>query len=78
MLVFKENVKGFVYDSIDGSIVKIFDGELNEEEERKKFQEAVNSWRSGTDQKSNKNKEQIQNLPDILSTHLPRQGVISP
>lgn len=31
MLVFKENVKGFIYDSIDGSIVKIFDGELNED-----------------------------------------------
>lgn len=31
MLVFKENVKGFIYDSIDGSVVKIFDGELNED-----------------------------------------------
>ena len=31
MLVFKEDVKGFVYSSINGSIVKIFDGELNED-----------------------------------------------
>jgi len=31
MLVFKENVKGFIYDSIDGSIVKIFNEELSED-----------------------------------------------
>jgi hypothetical protein len=31
MLVFKENVYGFVYDSIDGSIVKIFNEELSED-----------------------------------------------
>jgi hypothetical protein len=31
MLVFKEDVKGFVYDSIDGSIVKIFNEELSED-----------------------------------------------
>lgn len=31
MLIFKENVKGFIYDSIDGSIVKIFNEELSED-----------------------------------------------
>lgn len=31
MLVFKKDVKGFVYDSIDGSIVKIFNEELSED-----------------------------------------------
>jgi hypothetical protein len=31
MLVFKEGVKGFIYDSIDGSIVKVFNEELSED-----------------------------------------------
>ena len=31
MLIFKENDKGFIYDSIDGSIVKIFNEELSED-----------------------------------------------
>jgi hypothetical protein len=30
MLVFKEGVKGFIYDSINGWVVKIFDKELSE------------------------------------------------
>ena len=32
MLVFKENVKGFIYDSINGWVVKVFDKEFNESE----------------------------------------------
>jgi hypothetical protein len=32
MLVFKEGVKGFIYDSINGWVVKIFDKELTESE----------------------------------------------
>jgi len=32
MLVFKEGVKGFIYDSIHGWVVKIFDKELTESE----------------------------------------------
>ena len=31
MLVFKEGVKGFIYDSIGGSIVKVFNEELSED-----------------------------------------------
>jgi hypothetical protein len=31
MLVFKENVKGFVYSSINGWVVKIFNEELSED-----------------------------------------------
>jgi len=31
MLIFKEGVKGFIYDSIDGSIVKVFNEELSED-----------------------------------------------
>lgn len=29
MLKFKKNIKGFIYDSVDGSIVKIFNEELS-------------------------------------------------
>jgi hypothetical protein len=32
MLVFKEGVKGFIYDSINGWVLKIFDKELTESE----------------------------------------------
>ena len=31
MLIFKDNIKGFIYDSIDGSIVRIFNEELSED-----------------------------------------------
>jgi hypothetical protein len=31
MLVFKENVKGFVYSSINGWVIKIFNEELSED-----------------------------------------------
>ena len=31
MLIFKDNIKGFIYNSIDGSIVRIFNEELSED-----------------------------------------------
>ena len=30
-MIFKDNIKGFIYDSIDGSIVRIFNEELSED-----------------------------------------------
>jgi hypothetical protein len=31
MLVFKENVKGFIYDSVNGNVVNVFENELSKD-----------------------------------------------